>query len=190
MAIITRPIKTGGGTDYVAGNDALAQEFNADANVIYNDYNGNIKNVNCATDMGLDGTKLADSPNGIVTAKINDGQVTNAKLATDAVTAVKVAALAIIHPKVKTANFDWAPGGILGANNSNSISTGITPTTGTPLRIELVRNGTPDGTISINAILIIWLNSNTNTYHISIGANGAQWDTTGIIIRMVYIPNA
>jgi len=89
MAIITRPIKTGGGTDYIAGNDELAQEFNDDANTIYDDYNGNVTNANCAANMGLEGTKLADAPNGIPSAKINDLAVTTAKISNDTIPTVK-----------------------------------------------------------------------------------------------------
>src|SRR6266496_4854076 len=80
MAIITRPVKTGGGTDVVAGNDVLAQEWNSDLNTIYTDYDGNITNANCATGMGLQGSKLADAPDGVTTTKINDLAVTPAKL--------------------------------------------------------------------------------------------------------------
>ena|SRR5437899_6905940 len=101
MAIITRPIKTGGGTDYVAGNDELAAEFNADANTIYTDYNGNITDANCSLTMGLQGTKLADAPNGIPTAKINDLAVTTAKLNDGSVTAIKLGAGIVSTNKFK-----------------------------------------------------------------------------------------
>lgn len=84
MAIITRPIKTGGGTDVVAGNDVLAQEWNGDLNTIYDDHNGKISDANCDTNMGLQGTKLADAPLGVPTAKINDKAVTSTKLSSDA----------------------------------------------------------------------------------------------------------
>ena len=84
MAIITRPVKLGGGTDFVAGNDVLAQEFNDDANIVYADYNGNITDANCSAIMGLQGTKLADAPNGVPTAKINDLAVTSVKILNDA----------------------------------------------------------------------------------------------------------
>lgn len=91
MSIITRPTKLGGGTDFLPGNDELAEEFNGDANTIYNDYNGNIKNANCAADMALDGTKLADAPSGVPTAKINDLSITTAKIVDKAVSAAKLA---------------------------------------------------------------------------------------------------
>lgn len=81
MAIITRPNKTGGGTDVVASNDVLAQEWNGDMNTIYSDYNGNITEANCSVFMRLPGTNIADAPNGIPTAKINDGAVQTAKIA-------------------------------------------------------------------------------------------------------------
>ena len=101
MAIITRPIKTGGGTDYVAGNDELAEEFNADANTIYNDYNGNVTDANCSAIMALQGTKLADAPLGVPTAKINDSAVTTAKINDLAVTGAKIAVSTIPTEKFK-----------------------------------------------------------------------------------------
>jgi hypothetical protein len=101
MSIITRPIKTGGGTDYVAGNDELAQEFNDDANTIYNDYNGNITDANCSLTMGLQGTKLADAPNGVSTSKINDSAVTTAKILDSNVTGIKIANTTIPTSKLK-----------------------------------------------------------------------------------------
>ncbi len=101
MAIITRPIKTGGGTDYVAGNDELAKEFNDDANIIYADYNGNITNANCSAIMALEGIKLADAPLGIPTAKINDLAVTTAKLADASVTTIKLGSILVGTNKFK-----------------------------------------------------------------------------------------
>jgi hypothetical protein len=102
MSIITRPVKTGGGTDVVAGNDVLAEEWNGDLNTIYSDYDGNITNANCSAAMGLVGTKLADAPNGVPTAKINDLAVTTAKLNDLSVTKAKVAAAAVSLDKTLT----------------------------------------------------------------------------------------
>src|SRR5689334_12545813 len=84
MTLITRPTKQGGGTDVLAGNDVLAEEWDGDLNTIYNDYNGHITNVNIQADAAIVGTKLADAPNGVPTAKINDNSVTSAKLQSDA----------------------------------------------------------------------------------------------------------
>lgn len=80
MAIIVRPTKSNGSTDFVAGDDVLAEEFNGDANTLYNDYNGNIIDANCSPIMGLQGSKLANAPNGITKTKINTGAITGDKL--------------------------------------------------------------------------------------------------------------
>jgi hypothetical protein len=102
MTIITRPTKTGGSTEYIAGNDGLAEEFNADANTIYDDYNGNITEANVSPSMRLPGSNLADAPAGIFASKLNDLAVTTAKIDNLAVTAAKLAAGAVTLPKIGT----------------------------------------------------------------------------------------
>lgn len=159
MAIITRPNKTGGGTDFVAGNDVLAEEFNGDANTIVTDYNGNVTNANCAAAMGLVGTKLADAPNGVPTAKINDGAVTGPKFADAAVTAAKVATDAIIAVKLKTAVYSFNQvGGIGGSFAVVANNTGLTNIV-KPLSLY-VESAALHATF---APLIISLHYNTNT---------------------------
>lgn len=90
MAIVSRPLKTGGSGDYVAGNDVLADECNADANTIYDEFNGNITDANCSLTMNLLGTKLADAPAGIPASKLNTASVTTNKIADNNVTIAKL----------------------------------------------------------------------------------------------------
>ena len=86
MGVIVRPLKTGGGTDVVAGNRILASEWNGDLNTIYTEFDGNIENANIKASAGIEGTKLADSPSGIPTGKYNDKSITSAKIANDSAT--------------------------------------------------------------------------------------------------------
>lgn len=83
MGIVTR-------TPYVSGADITAEGQNANEDAIVNDHNGNIVNINIHAAAGIEGTKLADSPNGVPTIKINDSAVTTAKIVDDAVDANKL----------------------------------------------------------------------------------------------------
>lgn len=66
MALITR-------TTYVAGTTILAAAVNSNENTIFNDYNGNISNVNIAMGAAIADTKLAQ----IVTAsKVSGSAIT------------------------------------------------------------------------------------------------------------------
>jgi hypothetical protein len=65
---------------YADTNFITAAGQNANEDSLMNAVN-NIENANCADTMALRGHKLADSPNGITTTKINDLQVTGAKIA-------------------------------------------------------------------------------------------------------------
>ncbi len=191
MAIITRPIKTGGGTDYVPGNDELAAEFNADANTIYTDYNGNITDANCSATMGLQGTKLADAPSGvptakindlaITTAKINDGAVTTAKLADANITTVKIldgnvtapklSVDVVVASKLKTTTFNQVISGNLLAATQLSFDTALGNTV-KPLCLYLegtstvLNNNVSDK--SYLTLMIQW-NTTTNTWWIRVG---------------------
>lgn len=181
MSIITRPNKSGGGTDVVAGNDLLAAEWNGDLNTIYNDYNGNIKNVNCASDMGLVGSKLADAPAGITRGKINDGEVITSKIAD----------IAIVMSKIKTAFVDWTPGFIVSAANAAYQTTGITTAMGLPLSVE-IRGALnpPSGVYLARGNLQIYLNTANSTYYFVLGNihDNIALDTTGFTYRFNYIP--
>lgn len=78
MAIISRPNKPVGGLGgptWVTGADLYASELDSDIQTIYDDYNGRITNANIKSDAAIEGTKLADAPFGIPTAKLNTGAV-------------------------------------------------------------------------------------------------------------------
>lgn len=198
MAIITRPIKLGGGTDYVAGNDELAQEFNDDINTVYNDYNGNITNVNCSPIMALEGSKLADAPSGVSTAKINDGAINTVKLADNSVTTakiidlnvttIKIAALAILLGKIKTGFVDWTPVGTLAAG-AEITAAGVLVATGEPIRLEARQAGTPSaGLPSLN--MSIFLNTASSQYYfllVNTGAGVYNFGTNPVTFRMIHI---
>lgn len=179
MTVITRPTKTGGGTDVVANNDVLAEEWNGDLNTIYSDYNGNIKNVNCAADMALDGTKLADSPSGVPSVKINDG----------AVIAAKIGLAAVIAPKVKTLFFDWSPTGNLGSGATDSIGTSLVAANIIPLMIQTHNNGVPSQTTA-SFVLGLHLNTANGFYYITmVNADSVNAHSrTGLTFRFYYIP--
>jgi hypothetical protein len=83
MGIIVR-------TPYVAGNDITAEGQNDNEDLYVNEFNGNIDNANIKLGADIEGIKLADTPNGVPTAKINDNAVTTAKIADDAVDANKL----------------------------------------------------------------------------------------------------
>jgi len=151
-------------------------------------------NNNAVTDAKLRSDAVTDGNRAVTTNHIRDKAVTGAKVLSDnvndanrAINTDHLKNLCVNKDKVRIDEFTWAPGGVLNPGTSNSISTGITTSTGIPLRLELRRNGVPDGTVAINCILLLWLNTATSTYHVSIGANGNLWDTTGITIAMVYI---
>ena len=90
MGLIVRPTKLGGGSDVVAGNDVLASEWNGDMNTIYTLVNGNLENINIKAGAGIEGSKLADAPNGVSAAKLNTDAVETAKIKDDQVTLAKL----------------------------------------------------------------------------------------------------
>ena len=53
MALIIKPVTM------VAGHPALAADVNADFDTLYNDYNGNVQNVNIAANAGIVDSKLS-----------------------------------------------------------------------------------------------------------------------------------
>lgn len=96
MSNIVRPNKPvgGGGTsEWTAGSDLYANELNDDINTIYADYNGNITNDNISAAAAINGSKLADAPNGIPTAKYNALSITNDKIANTTINKSKLAYL-------------------------------------------------------------------------------------------------
>lgn len=59
------------------GSTIVASEHNTNFDTIYNDYNGNITNVNCSSSMALENSKLA-APNSFFTIALTaDGQFTS-----------------------------------------------------------------------------------------------------------------
>jgi len=92
MSQITRPNKasSGGSPSYVPGADILADEANADFDTIYNDYKNNVDDSNIKSGAAIQGSKLADSPNGIPTTKLNALVVTKAKVANDTLTSAQI----------------------------------------------------------------------------------------------------
>ena len=82
MGIIVKP------NNFAASTPAVASQVNANFDVIYNAFNGNIDSNNLATNSVVT-SKIAD--NNVTTAKINDGAVTTAKINNLAVTTDKIA---------------------------------------------------------------------------------------------------
>jgi len=73
--------------NFAASTPAVASQVNANFDVIYNAFNGNIDSNNLATNSVVT-SKIAD--NNVTTAKINDSAVTTAKINNGAVTADKL----------------------------------------------------------------------------------------------------
>jgi hypothetical protein len=195
MSIITRPTKLGGGTDFVAGNDGLAQEFNDDINTIYADHNGGITEANISANMRLPGTNLADSPTGVSTIKINDLAVTNAKLATDAVSAVKVAADAIVAAKIKISTYNITPVTnpvpALGTLAFNTLLTAAVR----PLCVymeattAILQNGFVQRAKGLLILQILW-DTTTSTWWVVITnpMTGNSIDITSTVFKLLYVP--
>lgn len=86
MGIIVKP------NNFAASTPAVASQVNANFDVIYNAFNGNIDSNNLATNSVVT-SKIAD--NNVTTAKINDSAVTTAKINNLAVTTDKIADSAV-----------------------------------------------------------------------------------------------
>ena len=84
MALIARPLKTTGQTNYASGSTTiLATEVDADLNTIYGDYSGNVTNSNIAPAAAIATSKIAQDA-GIVAAHLAASAVTTAKIAQNA----------------------------------------------------------------------------------------------------------
>jgi hypothetical protein len=185
--------------------DAL--KFNNNFDLLYGEFNGNIDNANIKALAAIDGSKLADAPAGVSTAKINNNAVTDAKLSShastdssravttdhirdSAVTSAKIANNNIILSKVKVAFVDWTPGFILGAASVSYLSTGITTSTGLPLSVEIRGAGAPAGVYTGRGNLQLYLNTSNNTYYFVLANihDAIGLDTAGFTYRFNYIP--
>lgn len=181
MGIISRPIKTGGSQDVVAGNDVLASEWNGDLNPIYDEFNGNIDDANIKGAAAIQGTKIAASPSGIPKSRINVGTITKEQTAI-----VKVATAILNFTGAATYRF-LAPAFWI-------------DTTGAAVRVEVMAfrdSGTavvvldgdntprqvdfPGILLANNTILGVYLQDVTG-----IGSPGASM---GLVVCVVYIPN-
>jgi hypothetical protein len=80
---------------WVVGEILTSGDLNAQFASITAQVNGNLDDTNISGAAAINGSKLADAPNGITTTKINDLAVTGGKLANGAVTAGKIAPLAV-----------------------------------------------------------------------------------------------
>lgn len=78
MGTVTKPFT------FASGATIYANAFNEDFDTLYNEFNGNIDNSNIKAGAGIEGSKIASSPNGIGTNQINDNAVTAAKLRSSA----------------------------------------------------------------------------------------------------------
>jgi hypothetical protein len=90
MGIIVKPY------NFAASTPAVASQVNANFDVIYNAFNGNIDSNNLASNSVVT-SKIAD--NNVTTAKINDSAVTTAKINDSAVTTAKINDSAVTPPK-------------------------------------------------------------------------------------------
>ena len=94
MALVNRPFKVGGTTNYVdevaLGNTTiLAAEVDDDLNTLYDEFNGNIDNANIKVGANIATSKLA-LDGGLQTGHYADGSVTLAKLAANSVDSSKI----------------------------------------------------------------------------------------------------
>lgn len=82
--------------NFAASTPAVASQVNANFDVIYNAFNGNIDSNNLASNSVVT-SKIAD--NNVTTAKINDAAVTTTKINNLAVTTDKLADGSVTPPK-------------------------------------------------------------------------------------------
>lgn len=131
------------------GTLADATEVNENEELIYSEFNGGIDDVNVRASAAIQGSKLANAPNGVPTAKINDGAVNTLQLADDAVTKDKLGPLAVLKEHVKVTISSKLNLGSPGAVGVNFPGSGMTPATPSisnciPLGVWITRgDGTP-----------------------------------------------
>ena len=186
MGIIVRPNKPSGGPDWVAGDDALAANFNGDANTIYNEFNGNTDNANIKALAGIEGTKIATAPNGIPTDRINDSAVASAKIADGAIIAAKIPTASIIKGKLKLVEVTEAFSVVVVAG-SNKIVT-VTPGAALPLMANMLPISLTVEGVNSNTEAIAGLRktgAGATVYTLSV-YNAVGTSATGTI-RLIYL---
>jgi hypothetical protein len=100
-------------------NEVLTHtDLNAQFNAVTSAVNGNLDNGNLKASAAIVGTKLADAPSGVPTAKINDSAVTTAKIGPGAVTADKMSGyLAALNPALGVSTIGWGNFGLVFEGN-------------------------------------------------------------------------
>lgn len=174
MGTIARPNKPtggGGGSSWVPGVDLLANELNEDIDPIYNDYNGNIADVNIAASAAIVGTKIAVAPAGIPTNRINDLAVTEPKIENFAVALGKLKKTTYSHVAIIT---DTVAAGF---NAAAQIDTGLSTATTLPIAVYLNAPATGIVTFSLYQSAGTWrLNIICSSNTFTIGANVLKVD--------------
>lgn len=192
MGIPVRPTKAGGTGDYTAGTDILADEANADILVLYALLSGQLDATNFTANPALPGTYIAAAPLGIPTDRINDLQVTTAKLADapNGVTASKINTDAVILSKIKKVDATVAFGGDLAVNGgrqyAGSTFTPALPSIANmiPLNAWVVRTSSPPQRVFVGFSV-----DNTGAVFVNVVNNdsalvtGAQYT-----IHFLYVP--
>jgi len=59
MGTVARPIKASGGTAFVDGSIPVADDFNGDADTIFDEFNGNVDDNNVKVGANISGTKIS-----------------------------------------------------------------------------------------------------------------------------------
>lgn len=175
MAVIERPVKTGGtrtyATEVAGGNTTIrSAEVDADLNTAYAEVNGNLDNANIKPAAGIATTKIAQD-GGIVAGHIAASAVTNVKLATDAVTKTKITAGETIRTS---------------ASDAFALAVTIANTTETEITTGGANITASGGQVLIIGTLAAWFNTPNNgadaTIIIRLKLDGATIDTWQVTI--------
>lgn len=206
MGIITRPLKPiggGGGSDWIADAFLDADEFNAESDTIYDEFNGLIDNSNIKPLAAIEGTKIASKPNGVGTDQINAKAVTSVELANDAATdALRAVGSdhikddAIIARTLKFSEYTQAPVVGLNSNEGFNMATGLIATNIIPLSFQLERATGPAGIIGVaianKLTLHLWKDTNDDQLYLVIFNNNTiVVNLNGeITVKLTYVPAA
>lgn len=80
-----------------ATNEVLtSSDLNGNFTAVTGQVNGNLSDVNVSSTAAIKGSKLADAPNGVPTAKLNDNSVTSVKIANGEITTTDISGTANI----------------------------------------------------------------------------------------------